>query len=205
MARYNEILVGRLNRYLQKFLQLKGDAPAPQLSSDWQPQVAFDGPSGDLRYLQGWETFGSFGNPPAAVGFNAGLLLRNPKGSGLIAVVERICVTLTTASFIEYSVGAVTADLATLNVTAGFDGRTRQFGAGCKVSQSSAGAGAPGLGVVGQFNVLAETPMEMILDQIHEFPLLPGFGVEVRDLTTNHAVSIALKWRERILEESEVS
>ena len=203
MARYNEILVGRLNRFLQKYLAMKGEAPAPQLASDWTPSILFDSPAADLRYLQGWETFGSFFNPPAAAGFNSGSLLRNPVGSNIIAVVERIAVQAGVATFLELSVGAVNADLGSVTVTTGFDGRGRQFGAGLKVSQNLVGGTVAGLGVVGLFNVVAAVNLEHILDDLHCIPLLPGFGCEIRDTTVNHSVSGAWKWRERFLEDSE--
>lgn len=202
----NEIRVGRFNRHLQKFLGMKGAAPSPNLTKEIAAHFLLeDGAAADQRYLQSWETFGSFFNVAAALGFNSGGQLRNPAGSNLIAVVERISVTLFNQSTIEYSVGVVNADLPVVNTTVGFDGRTRQFGAGLHVSQNPVGSGVAGLGVVGVFQPAAFVVVEMILERDHQFALLPGFGCEIRNLTSNQAILGTFKWRERFLEEGERS
>jgi len=204
MARYNEILVGRYNRWLQKLLQLKGDAPAPQLAGEIQPSILY--PSGvEERYLQGWGLWGGISAAPAAVGFTSGSGLRNPLTSGVIAVVEKIVVGIQVSGLtVEWSVGSMLADLATSDVTMGFDGRTPQTGSALHLSHNAVGNGVPGLTPVGQYGVLAANAVfDIILDTDHQFPLLPGFGCEIRCLTANTPINISWKWRDRPIEESE--
>jgi hypothetical protein len=54
MAKYNEILTGRYNRFIQKLFSMKGPAPAPQLSSDIAMQMSFFN-GVENRYLEGWD------------------------------------------------------------------------------------------------------------------------------------------------------
>src|SRR6266851_4747570 len=65
MARFNEILVGRYNRSLQKLLSMKGQAVMPQLASELQPTFSFFS-GAENRYLESWERFGNR-QPPAAL------------------------------------------------------------------------------------------------------------------------------------------
>jgi hypothetical protein len=201
----NEIRAARFNRHLQKFLSMKGAAPAPLLSKEIAAHFLLeDGAAADQRFLQSWETFGTGQNIGAGLGFNSGGQLRNPVGSNLIAVVEKSTFGVNAGVNIEWSVGAQTADLPVLDVTAGFDGRTRQFGANIIASHNPVGSGVAGLGVVGIFGT-TPTPFvfDLILNENQEFPLLPGFAVQVRCLTPNTAINLSWKWRERFLEDSE--
>ena len=89
MAVYNEILVGRFNRALQKVFGMKGGPPSRQLGSEIMPVVMF--PWGvEMRYLEGWAMH-SWETVIAASPANTnGAQLRNPVGSGLIAVFKKI-------------------------------------------------------------------------------------------------------------------
>ena len=88
MARFNEILAGRLNRAIQKFTSMKGEPPAPQLSGEMVPVFPlFWG--AENRYLEGWQRFGFLILPNAAgVGNVNAYRLRNPAKSGVVAVVD---------------------------------------------------------------------------------------------------------------------
>src|SRR5712664_282468 len=86
MARFNEILVGRFNRALQKLFSMKGGPPAAQLASEITTNVQFNQMGNDFRYLEGWDIFGNQIFLAASVGNTAGYRLRNPGGSNVIAV-----------------------------------------------------------------------------------------------------------------------
>src|SRR5882762_4396490 len=51
MARFNEILTGRYNRFLQKLLQMKGGPPSAQLASEIQPGFNVEQLPVELRAL----------------------------------------------------------------------------------------------------------------------------------------------------------
>ncbi len=80
MARYNEILVGRYNRRLQKLFSMKGEPPAPQLSTEIGTTLnLFSGI--EERYLEGWAVFSLHVNNTVGAGVNAGVRFRNPVAS----------------------------------------------------------------------------------------------------------------------------
>src|SRR6266478_4304107 len=89
MARFNEILVGRYNRFLQLLLSMKGSPPSPQLAAGIQPQFDVEQVPNELRGLLGW-TLWAIGNngQPVATGFSA-MRIRNPLNSGVIVVLEK--------------------------------------------------------------------------------------------------------------------
>src|SRR5258708_40293223 len=88
MALFNEILVGRYNRFLQKLLAMKGGPPAPQLATEIGTNIQlFHGV--ENRYLEGWQRFGGqFSVPAAGVGNVGGFRFRNPAGNNVITAVE---------------------------------------------------------------------------------------------------------------------
>ena len=90
MARFNEILAGRFNRALQKFLSMKGGPPAAQLASEIGAMFVFNRMGADFRYLESWNRYGvTF--TIGGVALNQGTFrLRNPLGSNVIAVVEKL-------------------------------------------------------------------------------------------------------------------
>src|SRR5215469_96 len=116
MARFNEILVGRYNRHFQKLLSMKGEPPAPQLASEIVPGLSlFSGV--EERYLQGWNRNAVPDFVTGGAAQQAGIRLRNPKTSGVVAVLEQAyfyCVTNT----VEVSVQQATTDVDLTTVVA---------------------------------------------------------------------------------------
>src|SRR5689334_14381216 len=114
MARFNEILVGRYNRFAQKLLQIKGDAPVPQLAGDIQLSMPLYS-GAENRYLESWDRYGVGVLVAAQVGINSGARLRNPLGANLVIVVERIVVSEPAgdAILLEMIPPATAGDLAT--------------------------------------------------------------------------------------------
>src|SRR5437899_9413190 len=93
MALYNEILVGRFARGIQKYFGAKGSPPIKQLAGDlYIVHKLFNG--AENRYLEGWSRFGWVAGQAAAVGNKSAVRLRNPPTSNVIAVIERISCSL---------------------------------------------------------------------------------------------------------------
>jgi hypothetical protein len=203
VALFNEILTGRFNRAFQKFFGIKGGAPTPQLSTEIQPGIGmFWG--AECRYLESWDRFGAFFSQPAGGAGNfSQVRLRNPAGSNVVAVFEKILYTNSNAAAdsCQMTIASQSADLTTgVAMTANrFDNRGRPN------PTLIASRGTPATITANQFaaNVLANTFYEMILDSIHELTLLPGDAITVGNGIANAIAQVSFWWRERGLEEGE--
>jgi hypothetical protein len=204
VARFNEILVGRYNRFLQKLLTLKGGPPAPQLASEIGCGfVLFNG--NENRYLEGWGLFGATTVVnPGGVGTTAAVQLRNPTPSNVIASITKVQVTPVTGgeSFV-LGIGGTNADLTTPGAGNRFDRRGIQASA-CIPSQTTSGGVSP-LSTIGRYDTLVNVTYDLILHDAQEIPLAPGDAFRIDAQTTNQTFRLIMWWRERFLEESERS
>src|SRR5713101_5173625 len=114
MGRFNEILVARYNRYLQKLFGIKGDAPVPILASEIMPSFSlFSGI--ENRFLESWYRYGiGIDIPAGAAGKNGQVRLRNPSGSNVLGVVEKVTMNSTAVLTFGVQVGQPNTDLGTL-------------------------------------------------------------------------------------------
>jgi hypothetical protein len=209
MALYNEILVGRFNRALQKVFGMKGGPPAPQLASEIGPTVAmFYGV--ENRYLEGWNRFGGAFFTPASVGNMTCTRIRNPAGSNVIIVIEKLLVSHS-AGFVDQVLlvhGTAVGDLGAINSTlfARIDPRGNPQPTAILSTQNSAPT-APLLtnqqSLIGvQFNA-TNANWDFITFEEQELNLLPGDAYQVNNQTVNGDQTSNIIWRERFLEDSE--
>jgi hypothetical protein len=201
MARFNEILVGRYNRYLQKLFSMKGEPPAPQLASEIQPSLTLQ-EGEESRYLQGWNVFARAQVTNAQGAAASGVRLRNPTGSNVIAVITKIVIGqgITSTDNLEY--GAATTDLDVTGTGKSIDGRAI-LQSNCIISQSSA-AGATALSdTIFQTAITANAGLLVDVLAYIEVPLLPGFAYQMRAAQNNTVLNTSWFWRERFLEDSE--
>lgn len=200
MARFNEILVGRYNRFLQKLFGLKGGPPAPQLASEIMPVFPhFSG--AEHRYLESWDRFGATLLAPQVASVTSGVQIRNPAGSNVVAVLEKILVNTTVIGDVVVLGNGVTADLPTVVTGVQLDKRGR-VGSTCIVSANtvaSVGASNPFLSV----KVVVNTPFDFIVTDIQEITLLPGDGILAKMGAVSEDIRVSFLWRERFLEEGE--
>jgi hypothetical protein len=201
MARYNEILVGRYNRFLQKLLGLKGGPPSPQLASEITSGfVLFNGV--ENRNLEGWDKFGGSFQQPAVGAQNSCARIRNPAASNIIAVIEKILVTSSLADTnLLFEQGPITTDLVAAVFTfSRWDARGRPNAS----AVISGGNNVGGLGSTKLEAALApNTNYEPIVTDNQEMPLLPGDAIQVRTTAVNTLLQFSIWWRERFLEEGE--
>lgn len=203
MARYNEILVGRYNRLLQKHFQMKGEPPAPQLSTEIQATCDFHW-GNEMRYLLGWNRYGVESVQSAQVGLQSGCEIRNPASSGVIAVLERIIFrTGVTSAAVTVFFGALATDLAsTGQVARRLDGR--QLTVGTALSLST-GTSPPSIGTA-LMNLEADNrDTDAITRDNLEIVVVPGDACVISCDVVNAALVVNWMWRERFLEESERS
>jgi len=204
MAKYNEILTGRHNKFLTRFFGMKGPAPSPQISGDFQPSISIQ-IGREVRWLENWMVYGVYASSPAAALNLSAARFRNPS-KNIIAVIEKIMVRgqgVGTNFVLQY--GQPGADLATILIKRSMDGR--------KVGDSSlivsvgnaAGGSQIGTSVIGA-NTPAGNSIELVQDNIQEIVVGPGDAVQLQEQTTaNQAFDVSFFWRERVLEESELS
>lgn len=202
MAIYNEILSARYNRALQRLFSMKGPAPSRQLSGEIMPVIPFFF-GAENRFLEGWNRYGITSSQAAVAAQNTAFRLRNPKGSNVIAVIEKINFVPGTADIIaiEYS-GPGAVDLATLVVVQRFDNRgplspTLIWSSGNNVALSTFNS----MGFKGALSTFPDT--EFIQIDIQEFPILPDDSITIRTTAVNNSLRCGIMWRERALEESE--
>lgn len=203
MAVKNEILAGRYNRFLQKFLSMKGSPPSPQLASEIMAVWSmFHGV--ENRYLEGWDRFGIFTQSASGAGVTGGIRVRNPVGSNVIAVFEKIFTFTNTADNPILDHGASTTDLGNLialNITR-FDSRGRTSPS-LILSQQTNPLGLLN-NVKWQGLLVANSQLDLILFEEQEVVLLPGDALQYRTTVFNIQASVSWWWRERALEESEI-
>jgi hypothetical protein len=203
MALFNEILVGRYNRFLQKLMAMKGGPPSAQLASEIQPNISFF--SGvENRILESWQRFALTLNQAAVAAQTNGLQLRNPNNSNVIAVIEQ-------STFLSN----VNSDTFTLNLSN--QGNPADLGAGGQglrldsrllLSSTCIGSGngaSPGqIGTTIKLISLQNSVMyQDILMEDQELILTPGDALRMTNAVVNATTRWGLIWRERFLEDSE--
>lgn len=204
MARFNEILVGRYNRFLQKFLSMKGGPPAPQLASEMMATWSlFHGR--ENRYLEGWETFWITTLVGAVAAQNSAVRLRNPTTANIIAVLERVSfwesvADQATGLAIRHGVQATDFGTSVSLFNTRMDPRGRPSSAliMSKANNVAAGGNNPA-----QFPLPVTTLADLILTDVQEVVLAPGDAIDFITGAVNTLLFVNLLWRERFLEDSE--
>jgi|SRR5882672_3155766 len=207
MARFNEILVGRYNRFLQKLMGMKGGPPAPQLASEITAALTlFNG--AENRYLEGWQRYClAVQTGTAAAGNRAAWRIRNPAGSNVVAVIEKIvalAIVATDQPLIFFNGIATTMPTENVSNISGvqLDIRGGQTGSTCILS-TSVNFGLLGSNPIMQAQIAVGTQYDFLITDVHELPLAPGseYTLEMNTLANN--VGVVCMWRERLIEESE--
>jgi hypothetical protein len=204
MARFNEILAGRYNRYLQKLFQLKGGPPAAQLASEVMPVYPFFA-GRENRFLEGWSTFGHQRFVIAVAALTGAMRIRNPVGSNLIAIFEKITFGSAGNDQPLLCLQATTGDLISpfSVIPTRWDARQGQNSSQMVMSDTAGGSIVP-LQSKMQIWMTANTTYDFIGTDIQELPLLPGDAIQIQSNIPNQAFGVSWLWRERQLEDSEL-
>lgn len=208
MAIYNEILAARFARFAQKLFSMKGSPPVRALAGELNyTLLAFSGV--ENRYLEGWERFGNATTQAAGgAGTTAAFRIRNPAGSNTVAVVEQLAAANNTGSdiiVVSNSI-ATNVDLANPISMAQLDSRSR---ANSSLIVSVGTPAAPALAGARNIEQRAITTIgqmiEFILHEDQEIPILPGMSLQIALGNPNQALLISIVYRERPLEQSELT
>src|SRR5258708_893380 len=207
MARFNEILAGRYNRYRQKLFVLKGGPPSAQRASEVMPTFSFF-TGVENRYLEGWDRFGNSSSQAGVAAVTSGIRLRNPLGSGTIAVVEKIFVHNAAGAVDQplLQIGAIAVDLNTITTMTGVRLDSRGRPNPTLINSRSAAVSAVNLTAnLLQYALNANTQnFDLLVFEEQEITMLPGDALQVISNTVNTQMSVSFFWRERALEESEL-
>lgn len=201
MARYNEILAGRYNRFLTKLFSMKGSAPSPQASSEIGAVINFF--SGvENRYLEQWETFAIASSVTGGAAQTGAARLRNPAGSNVILVIEKLTVATLVVNQANVQIASGLGDLTTIISSANvrLDSRTRP-------NPTAVYSQTVNLVLAGTDDffaaLAANTTYDLIQEENQEIPLMPGDSCTVVQTVTAVNMATGFRWRERFLEDSE--
>jgi hypothetical protein len=200
---FNEILVGRLNRYAQKLLVIKNTALHGFLPELRLVLPIFSGV--EDRYLQGWNRFGTESVTAAVAAVNSGNQLRNPAGSGIIVVIEKLYVSPgLSGSAVVVSQAVNNTDLPSAGTGFRLDSRGNSNSTAI-FSQSTAAGTTSLANVIMRNNNLANTGYDFIIGDGMQLMLLPGDTIRLVNSNVNDSILTTIMWRERVLESSELT
>jgi hypothetical protein len=206
MARFNEILVGRFNRALQKLLSMKGGPPSAQLATEITPNIQFNAMGQDFRALEDWYRFGIANEVLANAANQSATRLRNPATSNRIVVIEKIVIAGSIAMQVQIETQTSAADLlnvVAINSNVSWDKRKN---VGSALILSSTNVGPVGLSLGRELAWLpASSSYNSVLTDDQEIILSPGEALQVRTVTQNALLDTSFWWRERFFEESEAT
>lgn len=200
----NLIQTGRFNRLFQKLFSIKGGANVTEVGAEILPIIPIR-IGMETRNLEGWNRFGVAVNQAAVAGNNSTIRFRNPGGSTVVAVIERLLVGMTAADQPTLGNAAISTDLATVVIPAvrsNLDARSSPTNPTVVISKSSPGAGV----FSGLMQVFfgANGQADFVIDENTELPLLPGDAYQIVSNIVNQSLIVSAFWRERAMEESEL-
>lgn len=211
MARFNELQVGRYNRYFQKILSMKGPATVVTIADEIIPVLPLIAKAEDL-FMQGWDAY-ALGDAVAGVAADQTVYaLRNPAGSNVIAVISRLNIQVASADTIVVrmqngntsNLAGSTPGIAAVNL----DTRSPRRAA-TLINTFLNSAAPPNLGQpIAQMKTAAAglTPVEMCINTPEdEIVLAPDTHLEILTFGVNNSMQVTVRWRERFLEDSERS
>lgn len=208
MAGPNEIQVGRFNRFVQKFLGIKGPPPMPSVASDLQLIYEFE--SGiDTAYLEGWDTFFAYLSFTPSAGNAARAEIRNPLGSNAAVYIEKVCaVSGAAAEAITISeVRGATTDQA--GPAAGFSMDPRSKPRSVCITSANNAAAKVAMGGASNVYEVKNTTAANVNVELTQFGeqllLMPGDAWAVDTSALAASVAVSYRWRERFLEQDERS
>jgi hypothetical protein len=203
MARLNEILVARYSRSLQKLFGIKGPVPVATLAPEIMPVHPIE-VGVESRYLDGWNRFMAPALVAAAATFNAVTRFRNPAGSNVIAVLERVQVQNSVASQPRVEIRTVNTDLATPTSMANARLDVRGNATPTLIQSVQNNSVFTLTSTMWVFVLTANVSSgDLIIDTNGEIALLPGDSLTIVESVVNVALNAQVLWRERFLEDSE--
>lgn len=202
MALFNEIGAGRYNRYLQKLFHMKAGPPARQLGSDVVPVFPFF-TGVEHRFLDQTGRFAAITEITGGAAQFAAFRLRNPSTSNVIVTIENILVSGIASSIINGALQIQTVDRANGVQQTRLDSRGTPTGAAKASTDTNLGAAL--IATIFKLVLPGNQTFQLISCEDQELTVLPGDGFDIGPNGANAEMDLTIMWRERALEESEVS
>lgn len=197
----NEILQGRLNKSLQRFLGIKGAAPAPQLTPEIQAQIDLLSALQEMFYLRDEKLVGGGIEAPATVGNNSAISLQNPTGTGILVIPSLVWFHTTLAGGMLIDAWIAQTGLGGGVLASIQPADTRgTIGAGT-VNRSVATISFTNK--LGAFQHAGPGANDTLIPVPH-IVLAPGSGLFLQGQVNNAAVGGGFLWRERPVSAEEV-
>ncbi len=208
MAIFNEILVGRYNRAIQKLFGIKGSPPVRQVGGEVMPTISIYY-GAENRFLETWYRYGKFIDNLPQAGLTTAVRFRNPANSGVIAVLEKVTLFTSLQTEVQMRFRDVLADADLSSPVGGFP-MERRLGKG--LSGGSVGSIRVSTDLAGSqagtsFNIYRFAPnisFEQIPHEDHQIVVDPGQWFQWFIQDPNIRFSWSAIWRERQIEESEL-
>ena len=194
-----KIEIGRWADQLRRMFGMAGvEAVSADLSPEISPVIVLEEPTIDLAFLKGERQVFMTAVVAAAAGFNSKVRIRNPPGSGVIALIKLVTMFSASTATMRLAVNQFTTDLDVSLDTVVPDPRWGALGLGIPAStlvasSSNTQASAPGGEAMFEALTLANTPVKLT----EVFPLLPGVAVDMGHVTANITMRMWASWTER--------
>ena len=195
----SKIEIGRYSDLLRRALSMVGQLDiaaelSPELSPTWQLEAATD----EWQFLKGVKVCSAAERILANVGAGGQFALRNPAGSGALAVIDDISLTANSVNDFVITVQTSTVDLANTALSVVRDLRWPVTGAAGQAMmlptfQNAVGAVPVGAGTIHAVRTIGNTRA----DYKQQVVLPPGTRVVFGGLVVNVAVQASIAWHER--------
>jgi hypothetical protein len=202
MARLNEILVGRFNRSFQKLFGIKGPAPVSTLAPEVMPVHLI--PYGvEGRWPETWTRWSFSLSLAATAGQTTGMKIRNPVGSNVIGVVEKVTISTVPDASVILGVPQNLGDYTSITAVAPMDTRQGPPGVVKGFLIPSFQLTSPGSPAILEIVQGRNQPQSVIQFENNEIPVPPGSELYANLNVQNVQFNCVIQWRERFLEEGE--
>lgn len=202
----SSIYVARLNRFVERIFNVKGGPAVLDIDPTVHFEVQFKSGTED-RYLQGWERFAVNLSVTGGAAQTGAIQLRNPLGSNVLAVVEKVMITALTVAdtpTLQRS-GPNTADLTTVvGLTNNRVPDSRGRSTPTLIASTSTNATGTGLSMA-RASLAINANYDYIVGEDQELPLLPDNAISIISNTAAAQLMTSWWWRERGLETSELT
>lgn len=190
---------GQFSSLLRRYLGMTGvsdviDELAPEISATF----TLENERPEWEFLKGAKLMSLASVVPAVGGVQSAVRLRNPAGSGVVAVFSLFIIGVQTSTGVDFSLGPETAgvDLATVIGTTPRDTRQPGF------------AAAPGSALIasrGNVNPGGFNFVELAMNDLQQRPytvaspvvLTPGFQLNIFSVQVNISLTFTMHWLEK--------
>jgi hypothetical protein len=158
----------------------------------------------ELRFLLGWHLYQVTVQQLASVANTSGVQVRNPLLSGAVAVLTSVQISVGAGEVVGISqtFGGVTPDLTNVGTGQRVDSRAK---VNSTLVPSSFAPVVDLAGLIFTQPIVITNPYEFLNKEYDAIPMFPGHTIRITGVAPNTDLRVHFKWRERPIEEGEVS